>query len=309
MIDYLDEDVAYLLGLIVARGTVTKKGGVNQMVIEIPVGGLEAIGISKRITQSDRIKISLNDTIKRIRELIDAEVRIDDESRYIRLIIESLRNTIFWRDINFLLKNKQAYYEFEVPSQIYEATTSIKKEFIRGFADVAGSARASNRDRVGRHRIYLDVLNQNWKLPVQLCYLLQDHLDVPVDSIIWGHPNLRDPNLKSYKEGHKGAWAREHQIKIYAEHFNKIGFYMSHKQEILEELADYNRKKYKEPESFCTPPKKKERKKTKHPEEKNKKLPDCLRKKHFNSYWEICGNLGCPRYEAYKKANKKFPGM
>lgn len=271
---------------------------------------MEAIGIKKKITQKDSIKLSLDKAMNRVRELIDADIRQVDEAHCIRLVVESLKNTIFWRDINFLLNSKQNFYEFEVPEQIFEATTDIQKEFIRGFSDVAGSARASNVDRIGLHRIYLDVLNSNWKLPVQLCRLLQDYLNVPVDSIIWGHPNLRDPNLKDSQAGRKGVWAREHQIKIYADNYSKIGFYMSHKQEILKELAAFNAKQEKRV-SFCEPPKRitQGHIKPRHPEESSKKLPDELRKKHFNSYWEICCKLGCVRCEQFYKTNQKFPEL
>jgi hypothetical protein len=203
------------------------------------------------------------------------------------------------------MKGKSSYYEFEVPDQIFESEESIKKEFIRGFADVAGSARWANRNRWGKCRVYLDVLNSplNWHLPIQICYLLQDQLGVPVDVIQWGHPNTRDPSLKEYKNGRKDAWAREHQIKIFADDFEKIGFYMSHKQEILEELAEYNRKKGFDKTKFCKPPKRRKNK-PKHPSENSEKLPPQIRGKHYDSYWQICADMGCTRYAKFMKRPK-----
>jgi len=55
VIDYLDADVAYLLGLIVARGSLTEIGGVKRIVIEFPFRNLEAEGIEKKIVQKDQI--------------------------------------------------------------------------------------------------------------------------------------------------------------------------------------------------------------------------------------------------------------
>jgi len=306
-IDYLDPDVAYFLGLITARGQISEVGGVKRIVIEFPFRNLEVEGVKKRICQRDQILLSLRKVISRVNELADVNTREEEREHAIYLILETMKNSLFWRNINMLMNYKTSYYEFEIPQQIFEADEATKKEFLRGFADVAGSARFSNRNRWGRCRIYLDVLNANWHLPVQICHLLQDHLKIPVDTIAWGHPNIRDPNLREYKKGRKDAWAREHQIKVFAEHFEKIGFYMSHKQEILKELANYNRKKGFKRIAFCNPPKRLTRKtKPKHPSEKSRKLPPELRGKHYNSYWQICADLGCWRYAEFMKKQKKL---
>ena len=42
-------------------------------------------------------------------------------------------------------------------------------------------------------------------------------LQVPVQNINYGHPNLRDPKNKI---GNR-AWAKEHQMKIFAEDYEK----------------------------------------------------------------------------------------
>jgi hypothetical protein len=224
-IDYIDEDVAYFIGLITARGEISDQGGVKRIFIEIPFRNLKVEGIKKKITQKDKILLSLDNVINRVNELADVNVRKTESERSVHLVLETLKNTMFLRNVKMLMKGKSSYYEFEVPEQIFESSDSIKKEFVRGFADVAGSARWANRNRWGKCRVYLDVLNSpsNWRLPVQMCHLLQDHLGIPIDVIQWGHPNTRDPSLKEYKAGRKDAWAREHQIKIFADDFEKIG--------------------------------------------------------------------------------------
>ena len=216
---------------------------------------MQVEGIKKRIHQRDKILIGLRKIRSRINELTDMNIREEETEDAVILIMESMKNSIFWRNLRLILGNRTTHYEFEIPSIIFESESTIKKEFLRGFADVAGSARYSNRNRWGKCRIYLDVLNPNWRLPVQLCHLLQDHLHVPVDTITWGHPNIRDPKLKDYRNGRRHAWAREHQIKIFADDFKQIGFYMEHKQEILEELAEYNEVKGFEKAKYCDPPK------------------------------------------------------
>ena len=86
--------------------------------------------------------------------------------------------------------------------------------------------------------------------------------------------------LKEYKAGRKDAWAREHQIKVFADDFENIGFYMSHKQEVLEELAEYNTKKKFPKAKFCSPPKRRKNKMN-HPSESSDKLPQEIRGKHY----------------------------
>jgi hypothetical protein len=305
-IDYLDPDVAYYIGLVTARGTISDSGGVKRITIEFPFKNLKVQGIKKSIIQENEILLSLDKAISRVSELTECTIRKEKTAHAVQLIIETLKNSIFIRDTKMLMKDKTSYYEFEVPDQIFGADTATQKEFVRGYADVAGSARAANVNIAGKHRVYLDVLNSpsNWKLPVQLCYLLQDCLDVPVDVIQWGHPNMRDPSLKEYKAGRKDAWAREHQLKVFADDFERIGFYMSHKQAVLEELAQYNRTKFGKAK-FCSPPKRK-KSKPKHPAENSDKLPDQIRGKHYNSYWEICADLGCARYANFMAKQNKL---
>jgi hypothetical protein len=308
-LDYIDEDVAYLIGLITARGEIVDQAEVKRISIEFPFRNLEVEGIKKKVTQRDRILLSLDRVINRVNELADVNVRQIEGEHSVYLVLETLKNTMFLRNIKMLMKGKTSYYQFEVPAQIFESDDSIKKEFIRGFADVAGSARWSNRNQWGKCRVYLDVLNSpyNWYLPVQICHLLQDHLRIPVDVIQWGHPNTRDPYLEEYNAGRRDAWAREHQIKIFADDFEKIGFYMSHKQEILEELAEYNREKGFARANFCSPPKtEKTKPKPIHPSENSEKLPAEIRGKHYNSYWQICADLGCPRYINFIKSHERL---
>lgn len=204
------------------------------------------------------------------------------------------KNPISLRNIKAILKNKLSYSEFCVPEEVANSKNiNIIKEFIKGYADVAGNIRESNRDQVGRHRVYLDVLNKNWWLPTQLCWLLQNRLGVPVSNILWGHPNMRDPNAKGGRE----AWSREHQIRVYANAFKEIGFYISYKNKMLKELADENIKKFKGFSlTLCDPSKKKPHgRSVKHKGEHSDNLPSIIKGQHFNSYWEICAKFGCEK--------------
>ncbi|MFH0948698.1 MAG: hypothetical protein V1833_06870 [Elusimicrobiota bacterium] len=295
MPSFLDLDMAYLLGLIVGRGTIREISGMRQIVIEYPFKSLEAKGIKQIYDTKDKILLSLDETVSRLGELIEVIPKKVSAERSISIVIESTKYGLLWRNIDQLLKNKKSFREMEIPDILFVESEDVKKEFLRGFADVTGSIGTGGRDQAGRHRVYISVLNDNWKLPIQICRLLQEPpLSIPVNTIDWGHPNIRDGNVKEYNEGREQAWAREHQLKIYAECYEGVGFRITHKNEILKELAEENKKNFSGRSiKLCIPVEKRKKQRQPHPEEMSDKLPDELKGKHCNTYWEVCLNLGC----------------
>lgn len=292
MTDYLDVDVAYLLGLIAARGTVTSSGGSYQLVLEFPYSYVA----TAHVKEKNALLVSLNKVSNRISELVSTPFQLHDMDNHAELITREPKNTIFWRDLKLLMGDSSSYNTFRISSYVFEATNDIKKEFIRGYADVAGSIRESNYYTDGRHRVYIDILNPNWKLPVEICRLLQIALKIPIQTLTWGHPNLRNTP--------KEKWSRrEHQLKIFAEDFRKIGFYIQHKEDELNRLANLNKKKRKKT-TPCNPPKKIRGKNPHHPDEKDAAMPIEIRGKHYDSYWQICGDLGCLKMKNQTKITK-----
>ncbi len=296
MIDYLDEDVAYLLGMLVARGTIYEHRGHYTISIEIPYSNIQ-IDDPPYDFSGDRnaLLVSIDKIINRLSELTTntPTKRAGDNS--VSIVFEIPRRTIFVRDIEMLLNKKKDYTEFSIPIQIFESPLNVKKEFMRGFADVNGKVRKANDYYRGEHRIYIDVLNKNWKLPIQICQLLQNHLNVPIQTLTWGHPNLRNSPEEKWTK-------REHQIKIFNNDFEGIGFYIEHKNKKSIHFAKEN-KKLVVSCKFCDPLSKMTRKprvKPTHPDENNKDLPKELRKKHYNSFWEICRDLGCEEFNKQK---------
>jgi len=299
MLDYLDYDVAYFLGMIIARGKIIQNSTTYRINIEFPFTKPAMGGFSQfhEFISSIATKI-----LPRAKNLLGKEVDIyaSESSKTVSMVINLPIHNIASRNFKLLLKNKTSYREFRVPDVIKNASdTQIVKEFMRGFADVAGNIRRSNRYIQGRHRVFLDVLFPNWRLPVELCFLLQNKLDVPVHSILWSHPNLR---------GGK-ALPREHQIRIYASDFLKIGFYIDFKQKLLELLVaedeTYGRVS---PTSKCKGLKR-YRRKPRVSEEKNEILPKVVRT-HFDAFWEICAIMGCPYAKPFleEKRRELFEG-
>ncbi|MDW8396012.1 MAG: hypothetical protein RMM31_07200 [Anaerolineae bacterium] len=287
-VDYLDADVAYLLGLIVARGELVESPFDYRIIINFPSSAIQVQGINLSLDQQTEIKLGLLDISNRLRNLLEADIDLPASSQEgdYALTVHFRRRNLAWRNLRMLLGEATDYRSFQVPSLLAASALELIKEFVRGFADVAGNVRFANRYTDGRNRVRLDVLNyiENWQLPVQLCQLLQDQLDIPVQLITWGHPNL-------------GRDFREHQLNIFAVPFLKVGFSFRHKQLVLEELAKEDLQKY--PQASYNPCPGQRRVRDPKPddprEHDQQRLPQLLLHKHFNAYWEICRALGCPK--------------
>lgn len=287
--DYIDADVAYLLGLVVARGTLLETSQIRQLTIEFPFRNLEAEGIKSKFDQATAIRLGLGDIRERLLELLDTDITIVRKNDSIDFVIRFLRHSMIWRNLNLSLGGRTSYQFFQIPEILFapELPFEVKREFVRGFADVAGNIRHANRYVDGRHRVRLDILNfkTNWELPVKLCLLLQEQLHIPVQLITWGHPNL-------------GRDFREHQLNIFAEPFATIGFSLEHKQKILQEFIAHDKKLGRHEYHGCPGIRPLRDAKPKDRQEKSGRLDPRLQGKHFDAYWQICKALGCPRVPA-----------
>lgn len=287
VVDYIDADVAYLLGLITARGRISESGGIRQIVIEFPYQSLQVEGTSTTFDADTSIRLGLQQIQDRLLELTGTDITVIRKENSITLRLRFLRNTMVWRNILMHTQERTGYEHFLVPQIFFSADVPVdwKREYIKGFADVAGNIRHANRYVNGAHRVRLDVLNYqtNWEMPVQLCTVLEEHLAVPVQLITWGRPNM-------------GRDFREHQINIFAVPFGKVGFSLPHKQTILEEFIEHDEKHYPTlGYNPCLGKKKIRNRKKKDKRESDEKLDARLKGKHFNAYWQICKKLGCPR--------------
>lgn len=284
--NFLTPDISYLLGLITGRGEIQYTQEIKKIVIDFEYKTFLSKAIISDFNQKLHIQTSLDSVIARLQNM-GINVRKDVSDKKITLVLKWDKEDISWLFIKFLINGTRfSYHGFQVPEPIIETSDTNKKEFLRGLSDVTAYVRNSNRDQRGKHRVYVEISNKNWFLPPQICQLLQT-LDVAVQYIGYGHPNMRDPKVKST------SWAKEHQMKIYVEDFEKVGFYISHKNEALEELSEYNKTNFTNKQKLCDGMSKRIVKKEKHPNETHEKLPDILQGKHFDSFKEICKCLNC----------------
>jgi hypothetical protein len=74
--DYIDGDVAYLIGLIVGRGTIAESGGLRQITIEFPYTSLRVQGIETAFDQDIFIRLGLGGIRERLLDLLDTDIKI-----------------------------------------------------------------------------------------------------------------------------------------------------------------------------------------------------------------------------------------
>jgi len=294
-LDYIDPDVAYLIGMIVARGTFHQDGDVRRLVIRFPYRHEAMTPIPGSKVSLDRetaLRLGLDGIRARISELLEVDVRVERKAREVSLYAVFPKETIGWRDLRFITDRKTNYLEFEVPEIIFDADIDIRKEFLRGVADTSCEPSYADRDQQERQRIVIQVQFGNWVLPVQLCRFLQEYMGVPVSNVLWGHPNIRAPRGT--------GWAKETRIRIFADAFVPIGFNFGYKQQIFEEMVEFNLERGFPEARACNPKMKKIRKrKPRHPDENSSRLPECLQR-HFNKFHKVCQAMGC-------KQGKKDP--
>jgi len=304
--DYIDNDVAYLLGMIMVRGTFHVEGDVKRLLIHFPFQLMEVTGLpgsQMKFDQETEIRLSLDDVRRRINELLEVNVDIERANYEVTLKATFTKNTMSWRNLSLLCDNKSSPSEFLIPNVMFNVPEDIQKEFIRGMADAAASPSYSDRDQIGLQRIVIQFPNSCWVLPIQVCKLLQENLGVNVQHILWGHPNIRT-------SGQQGeSWAKEHRLRIYAEDFASIGFNFKYKQTILDQMVEYNLKNRKNSTRPCNPKIKRIRGKgkAKHEDENSERLPECLRGKHFDSYFFVCMALGCTQGKPGHQIEMEFP--
>ena len=240
------------------------------------------------------VKASLFD-IQSILEPLIGQHLIQSETKHsTKITFTKPNNEYVMREILRLVGSGTHHSTMKMNDELFSITTDEKKALLRGIADVTGYIRKSNIafGQEGAHRVYIEIPG-NWYMVIDIANMLKA-VDIPVQTIDFGHPNFRDSNLDKYNEGKKYYWKKEHQIKIFANEFLPIGFNIKHKQDALERYSE-------ELLEFIDPKKthkfyweKPIRRKTKphHPCENDDVLPIEIRGKHFESWTDLAGLLG-----------------
>lgn len=287
----MNTQMAYLVGMILGNGEVQRESHNTTITIEIPHKNLRD---DEGLEVSVYVKSSLVDIRSVVEPLLGNSLSISQDKTVTRVSFTKSNEDYTMREIVRLIGNGIHHSTMTMSDELFNMTTDERKELLRGVADVTGYIRKSNIafGQEGCHRVYIEIPG-NWQFAIDVANMLKT-LDIPVQTIDFGHPNFRDSNLKKYNSGKPNYWKKEHQIKIWANEFLPIGFNIVHKQRALEkyaeELLDFldENKTHK----FYWEKPIRIREKPHHPMENDSSLPRSIRGKHFDSWTQLAEVLG-----------------
>ena len=287
----MNGQMAYLIGMILGNGEIQRRNDTTTITVELP---------HKNLLDDDGrevsvyVKSSLTDIRNIVEPLIGYSLPISQTKRATQFSFTMSNSNYIMREILRFIGNGVHHSTMTMNDELFNITTDEKKELLRGIADVTAYIRKSKiaYGQKGSHRVYIEIPS-NWQMVIDIANMLKD-LDIPIQTIDFGHPNFRDSNLEKYNEGKKYYWKKEHQIKIYANEFLPIGFNIVHKQKALikyaEELLNYLDKN--KTHRFYWEKTVRRKAKPIHPMENDDSLPLKIRGKHYESWTDLAKDLG-----------------
>lgn len=292
----MNREMAYLLGMICGNGEIKRGASETRIAIEIPH--------KKLATENNNdvriyVRASITDIRSVLEPLIGTGLNFTQQDNCSIISFAKRNDEYLMREILRYIGTAVSHENIKIDDEIFSFTHDEKISFLQGFADVTGYIRRSNYFfKPYMHRVYLEVPH-NWYLVSDICRLLKD-VNIPVQTIDWAHPNMRDGNLVKYNEGKPDFWKKEHQIKIWANEFLPVGFAVLHKKEALiqfaAELMDGIKGEGKDPEEvthkFYWEGKGKNKTKPPHPGESDDFIPPEIRGNHYDSWKQIAEDLG-----------------
>lgn len=287
----MNTEMAYLVGLILGNGEIQRKESSTTITIELPHKNLYTDDF-KDVTIY--VKASVVDIRKIIEPLIGGDLVFTQSERCSKLSFTKRNDEYVLREILRMIGRGTHHSTMSMSPELFRISKDEKKSLIRGIADSTGYIRRSNIafGQDGAHRVYIEIPG-NWTMVIDIANMLRD-VDIPVQTIDFGHPNFRDSNLVKYNEGKESYWKKEHQLKIFANEFLPVGFNIVHKQRALEMYSE-------ELLEFIDPLKThkfywekpiKTKKKPMHPGENDLSLPVEIRGRHYESWTELAKDLG-----------------
>jgi hypothetical protein len=288
--------MAYLLGMITGNGTIRRGSTESIVFIDIPHKKL----VIDAIKEVDiYVKASLADIRNTLEPLIGVGIAHTQSKSSTVLSFSKPNGDLVIREIMRFIGHASSHNSVRIDTAVFSFAHDEKIAFLRGFADVTGYIRRSNFFfKKYKHRVYLEVPN-NWELVADICNLLKA-VDIPVQNIDWAHPNIRDGNLTKYNQGQPNFWKKEHQIKIWANEFEPVGFGIIHKkrnldeyaQELVQGILDAGENVRDKTHKYYWDGRNTYRTKQPHPGESDTFIPVSIRGRHYDSWKEIARDLG-----------------
>lgn len=285
--------MAYLIGMVLGNGSIQDLGKNTRITIDIPFKNLYT---NSKVSVAVYVKASVLDIKSFIEPMLGTTLATSESKHSVDLSFTMDSSNYIIQEIKKMVCNGTHHTTMRMHPDLFSMSMDEKKALLKGIADVTGYIRSSNMayGQVGAHRVYIEV-PKNWDLVIDIANMLQA-VDVPVQTIDFGHPNFRDSQGSKYRTGFPRYWAKEHQIKIFANEFLKIGFNIKHKEDALQTFAadlmanysgkDRTHQYYWEKKKRAIPAK------PSHPAENDPLLPASIRGKHYDSWIELAKDLG-----------------
>ena len=231
----MNNEMAYLLGMILGNGEIQQGASSTTVTIDIPFKNLYTDDLKDVAIY---VKASIVDMRAIIEPLIGHNLVVTETKHSTKLSFSKPNEEYVTREILRLIGGGRHHSTMRMNPELFDITTDQKKALMKGIADVTGYIRKSNIafGQEGAHRVYIEIPG-NWYMVIDIANMLKA-VDVPVQTIDFGHPNFRDGNLIKYNEGKPNFWKKEHQVKIFANEFLPIGFNVKHKQDALEKYSE-----------------------------------------------------------------------
>lgn len=229
-------------------------------------------------------------------ETMDCQAKISPGNYSTLLFLDFPSKSSSWSRLIGSFPFGHSFHDFHLPNDLATRDQESKTEFVNGLLDTAGFVNSGGwlpRDGVnghGRMRLYFQIV-RNWPLVVEIDNFLRQEFKIPIQTIDWGHPNIRSAGGS---ESSGPATMREHQIKIFPEFMEGFRFRVSCKQKLFSELLQHNLKVGFTQREDWFPPRiiPDSQRKPVHVSEGDLKLPIEVRK-HFDAFWQINLSLGC----------------
>lgn len=287
----MNVEMAYLLGMILGNGEIQRGTTTTTVTIDIPYKNLYTDDMKDVAIY---VKASIVDIRSIVEPLIGHAVSISETKHSTKMSFTKPNEEYVIREILRFIGAGRHHSTMKMDPELFGITTDQKKALLRGIADVTGYIRRSNIafGQDGAHRVYIEIPG-NWYMVIDIANMLKA-IDVPVQTIDFGHPNFRDANVKKYNEGKHTYWKKEHQVKVFANEFLPVGFNIKHKQDALVEYSE-ELLEFIDPEKthkFYWEKPIRRKNKPSHPGENDPSLPDEIRGMHFDSWTDLARVLG-----------------
>ena len=287
----MNNEMAYLLGMILGNGEIVREAKTTSVTIDIPHKNVRT---DDGLDTSIYVQASLVNIEDVISPLVASKISHVTRKNLTQISFTKNNDEYVMREIIRLINGGTKHKTMSFSSEIFNFSRDNIISLLRGFADVTAYIRKSNIafGNAKHHRVYIEIPG-NWDMVISIANLLKS-IDIPIQTIDFGHPNFRDSNLKKYNEGQIGYWKKEHQVKIWANEFLPIGFNIKHKQQALErysnEILDVMSAEHTHLYYWQKTIHRK--KKPIHPCENDISLPEEIRGLHFDSWTDLAKALG-----------------